>query len=488
MKEILNILFTFLSIVTAGLNTEVFNGNPVTISWDNWGEDYEYRLKVSKITADSELMVYINDWVEENFSIINLKKEGSYRWEVYIKEKNKDCDDEHQCFLIQTGNFDFYHLEEIVNYEDEFNIEEGQENEAPARTVRITIIPGNHKKEEEKEVLGVEEIDEINNVDNNICVFTYNIDRKDFVIEECSIDTPTISSSTYTKYKELNFVNVEGNYTEEINVVVNNTKCKSFNILEPKTWFKCEEEIFDQSIYTTGVNYTVSFFDKHILLPNNFIFKKDRFLISSSFENLPKEIFFNGNFSVKHRETWLDQAISLKMKVKLEEVFNQHNGIYRFPFDKIIHVNQWHGCTVYQCPHTGIDFASFKEKIYAIGNGEVISVIHKYPKDICRHAGKSVLIRHENGQYSSYMHLDNIFIKSGQKVEKGDIIGISGNSGSYNCQPLGYHLHFELRNSRSQDSHTNPVPYVDINWDLIKTNNAHIFPGRLSGDNPHPNF
>jgi len=36
-------------------------------------------------------------------------------------------------------------------------------------------------------------------------------------------------------------------------------------------------------------------------------------------------------------------------------------------------------------------------------------------------------------------------VKKGDSVKKGQIIGISGNSGMKNCQPLGYHLHFETR-------------------------------------------
>jgi alpha-acetolactate decarboxylase len=34
-------------------------------------------------------------------------------------------------------------------------------------------------------------------------------------------------------------------------------------------------------------------------------------------------------------------------------------------------------------------------------------------------------------------------VKKGDSVKKGQVIGISGNSGMKNCQPLGYHLHFE---------------------------------------------
>ena len=92
------------------------------------------------------------------------------------------------------------------------------------------------------------------------------------------------------------------------------------------------------------------------------------------------------------------------------------------------------------------------------------------------------------------MHLDSYINERGNtwnvgnNIKKGQQVGISCNTGAYNCQPLGYHLHYELRKNSKQSSHTDPVPYTDINWDLIPTLNWQTFSGRLSGDNPHPNF
>jgi murein DD-endopeptidase MepM/ murein hydrolase activator NlpD len=106
----------------------------------------------------------------------------------------------------------------------------------------------------------------------------------------------------------------------------------------------------------------------------------------------------------------------------------------------------------------------------------------------CRSGGNYLVVKYDSGHHIAYLHLENTLVKSNQKVKKGDLIAVSGNSGAYNCQPLGYHLHFELRKGRRQSTHIDPVPFIDINWDLVKTNMSSKYPKRLSGDNPHPKF
>jgi len=58
-----------------------------------------------------------------------------------------------------------------------------------------------------------------------------------------------------------------------------------------------------------------------------------------------------------------------------------------------------------------------------------------------------IVIRHEDGTYAEYLHLekDGVFVKLGEKVEQGDPIGSSGNTG-YTSEP---HLHFAVFNTIS---------------------------------------
>lgn len=54
--------------------------------------------------------------------------------------------------------------------------------------------------------------------------------------------------------------------------------------------------------------------------------------------------------------------------------------------------------------------------------------------------GKYVKIRHFNGYSTSYGHLSRIYVKRGQKVQKGQIIGRAGNTG----RSTGPHLDFRV--------------------------------------------
>ncbi len=60
--------------------------------------------------------------------------------------------------------------------------------------------------------------------------------------------------------------------------------------------------------------------------------------------------------------------------------------------------------------------------------------------------GKLIVVRHARGYESLYGHLSRFTVRPGQKVERGQLIGYSGNTG----HSTGPHLHFEVRkNSRA---------------------------------------
>ena len=55
--------------------------------------------------------------------------------------------------------------------------------------------------------------------------------------------------------------------------------------------------------------------------------------------------------------------------------------------------------------------------------------------------GISVVLNHDETTVSRYGHLSVAFVKKGDKVRKGQVIGLSGNTG----RSTGPHLHFEVR-------------------------------------------
>ncbi|HEF3953264.1 TPA: M23 family metallopeptidase, partial [Campylobacter jejuni] len=83
----------------------------------------------------------------------------------------------------------------------------------------------------------------------------------------------------------------------------------------------------------------------------------------------------------------------------------------------------------------GTDFrAATGTPIYAANSGIVKIAKDRY------FAGNSVVIDHGFGIYSQYYHLSKIDVKVGQKIKKGELIGLSGASGRVS----GPHLHFGI--------------------------------------------
>ena len=104
--------------------------------------------------------------------------------------------------------------------------------------------------------------------------------------------------------------------------------------------------------------------------------------------------------------------------------------------------------------HLGVDFvAAAGSKVYSVLDGTVTEVGNNYLK------GNYVVISHNNGLKSVYSSLDeNISVSKGDKVDKGDIVGVVGSS-AYSELEEGNHLHFELLDN---DKKIDPSAYLDI--------------------------
>ncbi len=98
--------------------------------------------------------------------------------------------------------------------------------------------------------------------------------------------------------------------------------------------------------------------------------------------------------------------------------------------------------------HTGMDFtAPVGTDIYATGNGKVVHV--EYGKG---GYGNHVIIDHGFGFQTLYGHMHKIGVKQGQKVLRGETLGVVGNSGT----STGPHLHYEVIKNGVK---INPVNY-----------------------------
>lgn len=86
--------------------------------------------------------------------------------------------------------------------------------------------------------------------------------------------------------------------------------------------------------------------------------------------------------------------------------------------------------------HSGVDLkAGMGEEIRSSNNGIVVFVGELY------FSGESVVVDHGRGLYTMYFHLSRIDIEEGQRVKKGEILGLAGSTG----RSTGPHLHWGVR-------------------------------------------
>jgi murein DD-endopeptidase MepM/ murein hydrolase activator NlpD len=98
--------------------------------------------------------------------------------------------------------------------------------------------------------------------------------------------------------------------------------------------------------------------------------------------------------------------------------------------------------------HYGMDFtAPAGTEVYSTGNGIVVAVTSSQ-----RGLGKHLIIDHGFGYVSIYAHLNNFNVRLGQKVQRGDIIGFVGSTGT----SVANHLHYEIK---LNGANVDPVNY-----------------------------
>lgn len=116
------------------------------------------------------------------------------------------------------------------------------------------------------------------------------------------------------------------------------------------------------------------------------------------------------------------------------------DGTFRFPVDPPITITDVYGYSrltgASTISHKGTDFrASVGTSIYASNSGVV-----KFTDNL-RNYGHTVIIDHGSGILTIYMHLSEVLVKVGDKVQKSQLIAKSGETGYV----LGPHLHLTVR-------------------------------------------
>jgi murein DD-endopeptidase MepM/ murein hydrolase activator NlpD len=101
-----------------------------------------------------------------------------------------------------------------------------------------------------------------------------------------------------------------------------------------------------------------------------------------------------------------------------------------------------------QSYHTGVDFrAQTGDPIHAAASGVV-----RLSRDLF-YSGNAVIIDHGAGVFTSYSHLSRINVQDGQKIEKGQAVGLAGATG----RATGPHLHWTVK---VNSINVNPLAFV----------------------------
>ena len=273
--------------------------------------------------------------------------------------------------------------------------------------------------------------------------------------------------------------------------VISVLSCKKRSLWDPRTWWSCVTEISQEMTLDNKIIPVVST-DLPVKNYGANSLKISHGRISNI--TIKERIYLHLSTIIGDSPVAYDYfSPEIQRTHELTYKVNKNRAYFSWLFASPKNVSQWHGYTAFQKPHGGIDFSVAEERILAPAPGKVIS--SGYAKqNSCNAGGNYLGIKHPNGLYTYYFHLASTkypsgkLIKIGNSINTGQALAKTGNSGMYNCEPLASHLHFELRTTWATSSHVNPVPYFSVDWNSIATAKASTYPGRLSGDNPHPKF
>ncbi|MDN3523231.1 peptidoglycan DD-metalloendopeptidase family protein [Halomonas ramblicola] len=125
----------------------------------------------------------------------------------------------------------------------------------------------------------------------------------------------------------------------------------------------------------------------------------------------------------------------------LDPAFSRYPFEGRYRLSSSFNPRRKHPVTGRISPHKGTDFAMpIGTPITAPADGRVEKVSNHYA------AGRYVVIRHDNGYRTRYLHLSKPLVSRGERVTMGERIALSGNTG----RSTGPHLHYEVLVNNNQ--------------------------------------
>jgi murein DD-endopeptidase MepM/ murein hydrolase activator NlpD len=109
--------------------------------------------------------------------------------------------------------------------------------------------------------------------------------------------------------------------------------------------------------------------------------------------------------------------------------------------------------------HKGIDLSTYRQgdPIVATADGQVVTIDFEGEG-----FGNYIIIKHKHGYYTRYAHLLRANVKTGQRVQQGEVIGWIGNTGL----STGPHVHYEVHIGSDV---VDPYKYINIRSSIARS-------------------
>jgi murein DD-endopeptidase MepM/ murein hydrolase activator NlpD len=130
------------------------------------------------------------------------------------------------------------------------------------------------------------------------------------------------------------------------------------------------------------------------------------------------------------------------------------NDSFSFPLNKMevsgFNFGRFINFSKYKLQHLGVDLrAGENTNVYAINDGKIVATLN------LPNYGNIIIIDHGLKIFSMYLHLSEFKVADGDIVKRGQIIGLSGETG-YATAP---HLHFSMR---VDGARIDPMQFIEI--------------------------
>lgn len=175
-----------------------------------------------------------------------------------------------------------------------------------------------------------------------------------------------------------------------------------------------------------GATQQVSYYDSIARMTNVQLASE----VQRKVDILEKEMYVQARSYEEIVELAKNQEVRMENIPAIQPVLNKDlkrmaSG-YGWRVDPVYHIRRF---------HEGMDFsAPIGTEIFATGNSTVIFAGWK------QGYGQTVDLDHGFGYSTRYAHCSKLLVRPGQKVKRGDVIALVGNSG----KSVGPHLHYEV--------------------------------------------